>query len=634
MKKFVDLRHVNGIQLLLPALLFMLFMQPLAAYVLAADITVSAHLDTAEFTQDQAVSLTVTVQGSGSARITPPTGNGLSFVSRGQSSRSEWINGVSSSSVSFIYMVTANKTGSLTIDPISITVNRKTYTTKAITCTVLPTNNAAAPPAGQAGRQRPGTGAPAARLRSGAAEHIGFMQVVPQKKSFYTGELIPFTIKAYFRQGMRVTLQSNPRFVGEDFLLHSIDKQPQQEQEYVKNEPYIVLTWHGTMSAIKQGSHPLEVEMDAGLRVRIKQQSPHGLGSPFFNDPFFDNFFASYSTRNVKMASPAQEIMVKDLPVSNRPDTFTGAVGTFSLAVTASPLAGKVGDPITLQMVITGTGNFDTVQAPNLVETKGWKTYPAADTAAGRGSAEREKRFERAIVPMTMARAIPPVQFSYFDPEQGAYITLNSDPIPLQLTAPHGNMVTAPKPSPAPGAVAKDAHPSVQKITERTASSSGPTTHLAPLHTDPGRMVQRIAPIYQNKWFLSVLALAGLCLSGASLLHIHKKQQAANPAIFRRRKVNKELQTHYQAMEKAIQDHNPILFSDHCRHAIQLRLAEIWNLEAPTITSTDLVQRLPAEHPLIEVFKTLETAGYSGMVLDENTLTALFQTTRSQLEQL
>jgi len=593
----------------------------------AADISVKAELSSSRFPVDEAVLLTVTVQGARSAEPELPAADGLRFIYRGQSSQMQWINGKSSSSIVFTFLVQAEKTGKHTIKPITVTVDGSSYTTDSLSCTVVQARTGRGASGGSQGMQtRPGSNAPTARLRSGEAEKIGFMRISPQKSTIYSGELVHFTIKAYFRQGMRITLRSAPRFIGENFILHSLDDKPEKSTELVNGTPYTTLTWTGALSAVKQGTFPLEVEMDAGLRVRVRQQrSGNSFGSPFFNDPFFDDFFAQYTERDVKMASPEQSITVMDLPTEGRPKDFHGPIGTFSLAVAASPLDGKVGDPITLKMVLSGTGNFDMVQVPELSDSNHWKIYPATESFAKQGPGRGKKTFEQAIVPTSeQLTAIGPIQFSYFDPDAKEYVQLSSDPIPLHLQTATGYAVSAPPDRPATQ--------QQQRLTPpKTPDEPG---NLAPLHHDPGRLVTDIVPLYQKTWFILLILLALSCLAAALLLYLRSRKLEKNPGILRHKQVNHQLEHHFRKMEQAIRvgDHNA--FVSHCRAAIQERLGEIWGKQARAITLADLEERLAADTPLPEIFKTLELCEYSGERLEQQSMQRIMETTQTELNKL
>jgi len=623
MKRHLDIKSI----LFLVGLLVISFMTqlPAATDSLAGDVKVKAELNSTEFPEDQPVRLTITVTGARSAKPAMPKADGLQFAYRGQNSQTQWVNGKKSSSISFVFMVQAENAGTHTIKPTEVTVDGKKYKTNPITCTVLKNSSASTPPAGKQSVQPRRNKAPSARLRSSEAKKIGFMRIIHEKNKVYSGQLVPFTIKTFFRQGMRVTLKSNPRFISDNFILQSIDDKPQQREEQVNGEPYTSLTWQGAFSAVKQGTFPLEVEMDAELLVRAQPQRQNNpLGSSFLNDPFFDDFFAQYSRREVRVASPKNTITVMDLPTEGKPDDFQGAIGTFSLAVAASPLKGKVGDPITLKMMVSGTGNFDMVHDPDITDTNGWKTYPATDNFEEHKPGSGKKTFEQAIVPISAdLSAIPAAQFSYFDPVAGEYVSLTSNPIAIQLEKLSGVPAVADRPDVS----------ELQPTTPDTQARAN-TKNLAPLHTDPGRLVYAIDPLYTKSWFIFLMTAAFLCLTAALLLYLRSKRLQADPTILLHKQVNKQLINHYQEMEQAIGSHDQNSFFNHCRAAIQERLGELWGLEPQAITLADLQQRFAADVPLFDIYSRMEHGTYSGERLDQSTLAMMLQTTRNELDKL
>ena len=69
---------------------------------------------------------------------------------------------------------------------------------------------------------------------------------------------------------------------------------------------------------------------------------------------------------------------IKPLPLEGRPAGFSGAVGKFDVAGEASSAAGTTGDPLTLKIRVTGTGNFAGVSSAGLPESAVWKSYKPA----------------------------------------------------------------------------------------------------------------------------------------------------------------------------------------------------------------------------------------------------------------
>ena len=96
----------------------LLLMEPAA--LRAEESTVSAVLTPKTFSTQQPARLAITIEGRQDAQITMPEVKGLIFHRRGQSSQFQMINGTSSSSVTYTYLVQGTEPGDYTIPPITI----------------------------------------------------------------------------------------------------------------------------------------------------------------------------------------------------------------------------------------------------------------------------------------------------------------------------------------------------------------------------------------------------------------------------------------------------------------------------------------------------------------------------------
>jgi hypothetical protein len=97
-----------------------------------------------------------------------------------------------------------------------------------------------------------------------------------------------------------------------------------------------------------------------------------------------------------EVRSPELALTILPFPEPDRPREFNGAVGQFQMEASGSPTEVKAGDPITLIMKISGTGNFDSVQSPQLISAEGFKVYNAEARTTDNG-----KTFEQVIIPLS-----------------------------------------------------------------------------------------------------------------------------------------------------------------------------------------------------------------------------------------
>jgi hypothetical protein len=214
-------------------------------------------------------------------------------------------------------------------------------------------------------------------------------------------------------------------------VIFSIDRTTHDGQEYVRYRFQRLLT------PLAVGEHtfgPSEVA------ARVLLGYKKGGRDSRFNDPFFDSFFDRREpvTKDLVSSANPVKLLVRDLPEEGRPDKFAGNVGSFDLEASVSPVKVKVGDPITLQMVVSGTGNIESLTAPELTDTTGFRLYDAESKANVEpvGTTFRgQKTFSVPLVPTDdSVKHVPALRFSFFDPAQKAYRTLTKGPFPVTVT--------------------------------------------------------------------------------------------------------------------------------------------------------------------------------------------------------
>lgn len=587
-------------------LLFGCFLLVLAGEA-AAEATVSATLSPSSFSIGQSGQLSLTVTGTKSAELELPEVEGLEILRRGQSSRMNFVNGTYSSSLTTTFIVIASAPGQYIIPPIRVTVGKKHFETEPLELSVTPAA-ATVPSAGTDAQHSANKEGPNAFI---TLEGIG--------DQHYLGEVVPVTIRAYFHQGLRADLASFPRLTGDSCVIEPLKKEPAQIRETKNGAGYNVLIWETELSPIKEGDHTLQLEMDAVQYVQQRRQSTSIFGgqSPFGRD-IFDDFFGGVQKRPFRLASEPLPITILPLPAEGRPDDFNGAVGIFSFETSVEPQSAEVGEPLTLQLKIRGSGNLDRVEAPLFPDSPAWKSYTPSllETSA---SAQRtdEKIFEQAVVAKSRdVEAIPPIFFSYFDPAKKSYVTLTSQPLPVTISGDD---------APLPAAAAVVAAPGP------TSARPDDLEGLAPLHLDPGGTVSTIRPLFLQSWFLLLLAALLLVLAG-SLAMLYYQCRSQNRQEEKLHIRQKNLHKSLQLMEKAAQHDDSAAFLRESRRCIQHYFGSLWDCEPSAITLSDISRKTHDSTQLAELFKMSEQAAYGGKMLDKTAMVSYLQLFKSELE--
>lgn len=143
------------------------------------------------------------------------------------------------------------------------------------------------------------------------------------------------------------------------------------------------------------------------------------------DDPLRGRIVAARSLALVR--GRAAVVQVEPLPEEGRPPAFGGAVGEFSVRATAETMASAAGWYVDVELRITGEGNFELFEPPDLRELAGLHIR-------ARQTQRREDgcviRYELSPVPGERIR-VEPVAFPFFDPRAGRYRSVRV-PIPIE----------------------------------------------------------------------------------------------------------------------------------------------------------------------------------------------------------
>jgi hypothetical protein len=124
----------------------------------------------------------------------------------------------------------------------------------------------------------------------------------------------------------------------------------------------------------------------------------------------------------------ALALAVQPLPEAERPASFTGAVGTFTLEADAVPRELRVGESTKLALRIAGTGDLMTFEAPRIELGADFRVLGMVEE---RAPTERRIVYDVAVLRERVG-ALPSVELAYFDPtEPAGYRTLRTEPIEL-----------------------------------------------------------------------------------------------------------------------------------------------------------------------------------------------------------
>ena len=390
------------------------------------NVTAETDRDTVQI--DGNLYLTVTVSGDSANVPEPKLPNMQNFnvYSSGRSQSISIVNGKITTIVSFTFILTPRFIGAQTIPSIKVSNGRETAATPELTVTVT---KAAAPAQQQASPGRPTRPAPrAARAAAAKGEQI-FLKAETDRKSAYPGEQINVSVKFY----TSVPLSSNPQYMPPSLKnLISEDLPPVRNGETdIGGVRYAYSEIKAALFALSPG--PAEIRP----AMVIAQVPTQDTMDPF--DPNFFNKFLAMSGaqgRSVEFVTEKLDLDIKPLP-PGAPASFAGAVGNYTVTASVDRPEARAGEAVNFSVTVAGSGNLKAVIAPKFPELPDFKvfdTMSSLDINKDNDIITGKKVFTYILVPRNEGRkTIPPVRFSFFDPQAKVYRSLQTDAVTLTV---------------------------------------------------------------------------------------------------------------------------------------------------------------------------------------------------------
>lgn len=443
-------------------LLTFLFMASYIAW--AADIQVAGLVDKTQAQVDEEVSFTIRILGTRGNIQAPhlPAFRGFESFYTGRTSQFTFVNGKSNSTVEFNYVLVPKVTGRFTLDPIEVWIEGKRFQTQPIELEVsgpqvaqpqAPQPQALSPRLGMGGAPTYTSAPPASPSAPGPSPAPGpstgppprmvqddniFVKASVDKTTAYPNEQILLSYTLFTRYDTRYEgFEEEPSISGfwiEDFPL---EKDLGRDTVSLNGKRYVKADIR--KSALFPTA-PAQYTINPGvLKVSIREQPKN---TTLFDDFFDDSFFSGsglFARRSERLLKPEPIVInVRPFPDKDKPASFNGAVGQFRMTGAADKTEVKQNEPVSVRLVIEGEGNIETLAKPTLPELTAFKIYDgdsSTELYKTSGNLAGKKTFEIIFIPTEAGSlAIPPLQFSYFDPRTEAYQTLQTPAFSLKVT--------------------------------------------------------------------------------------------------------------------------------------------------------------------------------------------------------
>ena len=327
-----------------------------------------------------------------------------------QSIKTSYVNGERSFSKTYSYFLKPLKKGNLKISQASIEIDGEIY--KSLPIEVLITDSVSQP---------------SDSVTQYYSDDDIELRALISKGSPYLNEPITIVYKLYYKAPINISDASEtetPNY--KDFWSQTI-KIPQLkvQREVYRGQNYNVVEWRKVV-LYPQKAGELEI---SPLSLNLV------LDVPTDKRDFFGNVI--YDQTSQFISTGMRKINVKDLPKTNKPDSFTGAVGQFEFDVILNKKSLRATESFQAELKVKGNGNLKLFDLPNMLVPNSMELFePEREESINtnlRGMSGSVSKYFTVIPRFQGNFPIEEVEFSYFDPTAERYKVLRSPRLTIDV---------------------------------------------------------------------------------------------------------------------------------------------------------------------------------------------------------
>ena len=468
-------------------------------------------------------------------------------------------------SYSISYVLQASKVGHITIGVATIAVDGKSYSTRKTPIEVRQNQSQAAESNQQQEQQ-----SLEQRASQQLAEDDLMLRLSVSRSSVYKGEPVRAVLKLYSRvnvvgsEGAKI-----PSFDG--FWSQALECEQGPFRETLGGKVYDAYNL-GEYILYPQQSGKITIEP---AKITIIAQMFVRNNRP--RNSFFDNTHDIYNLRR-ELRSPAVVIDVKPFP-AGAPASFTGAVGRYTMEANLSSANIAANSAANIEVKISGLGNIAFLQEPKLQLPTSFELYDVKSTEQIRTTASGSTGFRRFEYPF-IARAegdytIAPVEFTYFSPESGEYVTLTSDYFAITV---------------APDTKSTASSQMVTTVGKQDVRLLGSDIRFIKM-TRP-QLSAVVAPFILSPLYFMVLLLLVLLAVVAYFVVSKRIRDNKNTALVKGRRANKVAIQRFRAAERYMREQNRRAFYEEMLRALWGYLSDRFNIPVADLTKESVREEL------------------------------------------
>jgi hypothetical protein len=235
----------------------------------------------------------------------------------------------------------------------------------------------------------------------------------------FVGQQVNYEVAVFLNENVMDRLRRNPTFYPPDIrsmLAYDLPSVKTRPQRRVGNRCFDALVYQRALFPLVSGKF-----------VIPPSQLVYALSTSA-------GFFSREEMHDVQ--TDRTMVIAVEPPMAARPTNWTGAVGDLRLRARLDTTAARVGDPVLLTVQVTGAGNVKLFPRPDVIVP--WASIVRGDERVSVDSMSSRirgfKEFDWVLTPKIAGELdLPPIQYSYFNPDQRRYLVAQSPPVRVRV---------------------------------------------------------------------------------------------------------------------------------------------------------------------------------------------------------
>jgi len=413
-----------------------------AAYWVQAQVNISAIPSKTVVQQNETFQLEFVINGTLDVeQFTAPVFRNFELISGpNQTNGWTWVNGALSEYVSYSFLLRPKIKGRLPIASAIIKIKGKVFTSSPL---VIQVSNTSAASTNTTDEEQPDYYLlPGQSVKEKIAKNL-ILKATINKQTCYVGEPVLATFKLYTRLESQSKVIKRPSLNGFSVIDLEEPEAGNFSKEMLNGRLYnCYLIRKVQLFPLQSGVLQIEpVEVENVVRF-IKVAKRNNKETSTWMDAMMEKMKEADAGNDILeerfiLKSDELKVNVKELPEKNKPESFTGAVGNFTMEASLQHNEIALNDNAVLHIVIKGNGNIPMLTAPTINWPAGVDSFEAKmneviDKSSTPISGSKTFDFPFAATDTGLIQ-IPAISFSFFNDTQSGYKTITTEPLLLKV---------------------------------------------------------------------------------------------------------------------------------------------------------------------------------------------------------